>query len=375
MLRRTFAGQDRGFYVDVGACDPVIDSVTLYFYERGWHGINVEPDHHLHETLARARPRDTNLCAAIGQKRGKATFYPTKTRGHGTLDTRLLDRASGAESKTVPIMMLSDIIDWYGPESEPIDFLKIDVEGWEAEVIGSGDWSRHRPRVVIVEAVDRRGHPTHETWEPTLLNYGYQFALFDGLNRFYCRDEDRELHSLLAIPANPIDNWVRANEAQLAESVGRLQAEIIASEQRASTIEAELAAARTAQREAAEEVEQLRREMLAALERGESLAAEVNLACARAATASQREEEFQAQLARLKLDLTRLEIERQAQQAVHLTEVEERARLLASLASLTAQKYEAEALLAGIRASISWRLTQPLRVLTEAVRRKLGRRA
>ena len=75
-------------------------------------------------------------------------------------------------------------------------------------MLASADWERHRPRVVLVEAVDGDGRPTHEAWEPALLGAGYRLALFDGLNRFYCRDEDAErLLPRLAAPANVLDNW------------------------------------------------------------------------------------------------------------------------------------------------------------------------
>ena len=73
-----------------------------------------------------------------------------------------------------------------------VAFLKVDVEGWDTEVLASGDWGRHRPVVIVVEAVDEEGRPTHEAWEPDLLANRYRFALFDGLNRFYVREEDAE---------------------------------------------------------------------------------------------------------------------------------------------------------------------------------------
>jgi uncharacterized membrane protein len=65
VLSRAFADQEFGLYVDIGAYHPVEDSVTLHFYERGWRGVNVEPDRELHALFVEARPRDTNLCAAV----------------------------------------------------------------------------------------------------------------------------------------------------------------------------------------------------------------------------------------------------------------------------------------------------------------------
>jgi FkbM family methyltransferase len=160
VLSRAFADQEFGFYVDIGACHPVEDSVTLHFYERGWQGVNVEPDRELHALFLEGRPRDTNLCAAVGRPRGRVAFHPTGTRGYGTLDATLVSaRCAGGPAGHVPAMLLSDVIDCYGPDEGEIDSLKIDVEGWEARVIASGDWTRHRPRVLVIQAVDDKpGH-------------------------------------------------------------------------------------------------------------------------------------------------------------------------------------------------------------------------
>src|SRR5262249_39621382 len=75
---------------------------------------------------------------------------------------------------------------------------------------------RNRPRVVVVEAVDPTGRPAHERWEPALLERGYRLGLFDGLNRFYCREEDAGWDlPILSLPANPFDNWIPAREVNL----------------------------------------------------------------------------------------------------------------------------------------------------------------
>src|SRR5258708_7728703 len=179
VLQRVFADVERGFYIDVGASDPVEDSVTFHFYLHGWHGVNVEPDPDQYERLIAARPRDVNLQAAVGSGEVPIAYFPSAVRGHGTVNAMV----AGGRGDTVTLERLF-------PEHAPpegVDFLKVDVEGWEAEVLASADWERHRPRIVLVEAVDPEGRPTHEGWEPALLAAGYRLGLFDGVNRFYCR--------------------------------------------------------------------------------------------------------------------------------------------------------------------------------------------
>ena len=90
LLQRLFRESPSGFYIDVGACHPVVHSVTKLFYERGWNGINIEPIPSLSEMLARERPRDINLRIGLSNRQGTSTLYECPT-GVGTLD--LLRRA------------------------------------------------------------------------------------------------------------------------------------------------------------------------------------------------------------------------------------------------------------------------------------------
>jgi len=236
VLRRVFADVEQGFYVDVGACVPVEDSVTFYFYDRGWSGVSIEPDPHAYTEISKARLRDVNLNAAVGVGDGPVTFYPSAIRGQGTLDPR-----AGAERTDIPPIQVAQVsLGRVFAEHAPpggVDFLNVDVEGWEAEVLASTDWKEVRPRIVLVEAVDKQGRATHEAWEATLLAASYRLGLFDGLNRFYCRDEDAErLLPRLSAPANVFDNWRLAREVRVQDAL----------EARAVAAEAEHASARTA---------------------------------------------------------------------------------------------------------------------------------
>ena len=415
VLGRVFADQKLGFYVDIGACHPVEDSVTLHFYERGWHGVNVEPDHDLHAVLQHDRPRDTNLLAAIGKARGRVAFHPTGTRGHGTLDPALAsDRSLGRAAKRVPTFLLSDVIDCYGPDDGQIDFLKIDVEGWEAEVIASGDWARHRPRVLVIEAVDDKGHPTHQAWEPTLLGADYRFAMFDGLNRFYCRNEDAELLlPRLSAPANVLDGWRRVSDVQAHASAHRLQAELAAAERRALEAEersealgADLEEARASERgarsrveeavqegtraraEAAEAMEAMQEATRARAEAAEAMQEamqEATRARAEAAEAMQEATRLRSELAEIPaasaIDTTRARAEAAA--ALHREEAAE-ARMAvlemdlvrrdAAERAQRAANEQAAAWVAAVQTSTSWRVTAPLRAVSLLLRGLRGRR-
>ena len=208
MLERVFAGKNDGFYIDIGAAHPQQDSVTCHFYDKGWTGINVEPQVGYVKALEKARPRDTNLCLGVGARVGDARFYQTSALYLSTCDPDSSVLAEHEhEVRTISITTLAELCRKH--VKRPIDFLKIDVEGWEKDVLRSGDWQAFRPVIVVVEATRPNSQePTWQDWEPEFLTCGYQFAYFDGLNRFYVRDEDAALAQHFAIPPNVFDEIV-----------------------------------------------------------------------------------------------------------------------------------------------------------------------
>ena len=214
MLARALRPDDRGgFWVDVGAGDPVVDSVTAAFAERGWRGVNVEPLPREHERLCAARPADTNLRVALGATAGLGTLFvePAENRGASTMVPELAERyrADGEEFTPIEVPISTHARVVADHVAGPVDFLKVDVEGLEREVLAGADWSSFRPRVVVMEAtVPKSDEPAHEGWEPMLLEVGYRFAMFDGLNRFYAHADEPKLVQRLAIPANVFDDFV-----------------------------------------------------------------------------------------------------------------------------------------------------------------------
>jgi len=212
LLKRLFPEHFSGFYIDVGACHPIVHSVTKLFYERGWHGINIEPIPSFSELLAHDRPRDTNLPIGLSNGEGTSTFYECLTKaGSSTFSEAQAEvlRRTGYKlvEHSIPVRTLAQVCEQYAG-GRTIDFLKIDVENHEQEVLEGADWSRYRPRVILVEATRPETNiPNHENWEPLLLAAGYLFAFFDGLNRYYVRVEDRQLLPLLGVPANVFDDF------------------------------------------------------------------------------------------------------------------------------------------------------------------------
>jgi FkbM family methyltransferase len=188
-----FGGARQGRYIDIGGGHPVAGSVSFWFYQRGWSGVVVEPQPDLAALHRRLRPRDTLVEAVIGRTSGEADFFKID-RLHG-LSTTVRAHAEAAglygvgfETIKLPSLSLADLCRAY--EINTVDFLKIDVEGAERDVLESGDWSKYRPRIVVLEAVTPLSNtPAWSDWEPLLLESNYRFVLFDTLNRFYVAAE------------------------------------------------------------------------------------------------------------------------------------------------------------------------------------------
>lgn len=155
VLHRTFGGKPTGFYIDVGANDPTFSSVTKCSYDLGWRGINVEPAREPFQRLAAERGRDVNLNAGLSDREGSLRFFECANEStlstFSAADAHWLRDHLGAEfeERTVPVLTLAQVCARHvGGE---IDFLSIDAENHELEVIRGNHWTRWRPRVVVIE--------------------------------------------------------------------------------------------------------------------------------------------------------------------------------------------------------------------------------
>lgn len=221
LLYRALRHLEQGRYVDIGANHPVEDSITKAFYDRGWRGVNVEPVAFWFQKLQKERANDLNLQIAISDTDEGLEFFEVEETGLSTLDP---DRAAECRQqglnvvpKTVACWTLAHLFEEIGPQDT--HFLKIDVEGAEAQVIRSGDWKKHRPWIVLIESTRPNTNLSdHESWEPTLLEAGYQFVWFDGVNRYYLAHEHQDLARAFQIPVNVLDDYVTYREVTLTES-------------------------------------------------------------------------------------------------------------------------------------------------------------
>ncbi len=326
MLWRALKHVGKGFYIDVGANDPVVDSVTLAFYERGWRGINVEPMQQYYERLCIKRPADINLPHAVGDAEGELTFHDVPDTGLSTVDSALAELHAAAghavSRHRVRVMTLSEICSAH--VQGPIHFLKIDVEGFEKSVLRGMDFTRWRPWILVVEATRPQSQITsHEEWENLVLDAAYRFAYFDGLNHYYVADEHQDLSNAFKAPPNFFDHFQLREDHAFSYPLATLKTKVQQAEARARDAEAVI------------------QQTQAQLQQAETRILETETRILEAQT--------QAQLANTHLQQTQAQAQQQLRDA-------------------HAQLQQAHQQIAVIFASTSWRVTRPMRQLMTAIR-------
>ena len=314
MLMRALGNIAGGFYIDVGAADPTILSVTRAFYERGWHGVNIEPTEDRHRLLGETRPRDVNLSQPVSDSIAEVAFHVCEQ--HPDLSTLHDDVAAAAkagglrlQSRVVQTTTLAEVCRRFAPPV--IHFLKVDVEGAEESVLRGADFERYRPWIVVVEAT-RPGTqiPAYMDWEPILLDSRYRFAWFDGLNRFYIAEEKFDsLRHHFDTPLNVFDGYTPYDPTldTLAAEVAAARAELEPLREAAAAAERHASATVADIRTLAEAAERERGQAVSRAEAADAAAALLDarmrssdaLAQATAANAQAAEAQALAALSRL----------------------------------------------------------------------------
>jgi FkbM family methyltransferase len=369
MLWRALKHIDLGFYIDVGANDPDQDSVTKAFYERGWRGINVEPVPQWFERLERARPRDVNLQLALGAEPGEITLYEIPDTGLSTAEKEFAERheaEGGYQRRELRVKMdtLSRVCEKF--HLAPIHFLKIDVEGAEKAVLQGADFGKIRPWIILLEAtLPNSQEESYSDWEPLLLNAGYEYAYFDGLNRYYIAGEHKNLKAAFKEPPNVFDEFVRSQQLASDLRAQEAEAKIQEVQQLANQAEAHAQEAETKAQQADAKAEQAEASALQAQHRAAQ--AEATALQTQQWAAQAEAKALQAQQWAAQAEATTLQAQHRAAQ------VEARAHQAETKAQLAEERAaQAEATLQEVFRSRSWRVTRPLRAIRSRVRRLIS---
>jgi FkbM family methyltransferase len=173
ILKRIFNNKINGFYVDIGAYHPIKFSNTYLFYKKGWNGINIDAMPDSMKIFRKKRPRDINIEAAISEKQKNLTYYIFDEQAYNSLDEHIAQKRNkeGIHIKKeikIPTIPLSKILEEYLSKNTEIDFLNIDVEGHDFEVLQSNNWKKYSPKIILIEII---GNTVEEIIKDPIYNY------------------------------------------------------------------------------------------------------------------------------------------------------------------------------------------------------------
>lgn len=160
ILKQIFHGHKTGFYIDIGAHHPKRFSNTYYFYKQGWCGINIDATPGSKRLFDLERPRDINIEIGVSSQKEELKFYIFNESALNSFDEKLSqERVSSAnckliEKKNIKVDTLENILKDFLPQKTRIEFMSIDVEGLDLEVLKSNNWVDFRPEYILVESLN-----------------------------------------------------------------------------------------------------------------------------------------------------------------------------------------------------------------------------
>jgi FkbM family methyltransferase len=164
ILRRFFEDQKTGFFIDIGAHHPKRFSNTYLFYKKGWTGINIDAMPGIMQIFNKIRPKDINIECGISLSKQLLNYHIFNEKALNTFseeEAKLKSKSDKyfiKEVINIQTYSLSEILDQYNNSFNKIDFMSIDVEGLDLEVLMSNNWDKYRPSIILVEELRTNIH-------------------------------------------------------------------------------------------------------------------------------------------------------------------------------------------------------------------------
>ena len=153
-IQNYFKNKAKGFYVDVGCYHPLQGNNTHLLYKKGWSGINFDINHYSIKLFDFLRKRDLNIHSGISRKKRKLTMYYRKEINMlNTLDEKIakIHFRNGYKTKNIQVNTLNFFISKKFKKLNKIDFINIDVEGYELDALKSLNFSTYKPQLICIE--------------------------------------------------------------------------------------------------------------------------------------------------------------------------------------------------------------------------------
>lgn len=202
LIQLFFGEPKEGYFVEVGADDSKQSSQTWHLEQKGWRGILIEPIPELCENLRKDRPRAITVQAACGapEQRGEVKFYIAEDFARSTLEKNIVSlNVSFTRTDIVQLKTLDEILEEIGPPE--IDFVSIDVEGLQLNVLRGFNLQKYRPLLLLVE-----DHLYYLHTHRYLKQWNYRLVKRTTRNNWYV---PREVPFRLSSPLERLLLWQR----------------------------------------------------------------------------------------------------------------------------------------------------------------------
>lgn len=189
LLDKIFQNKSNGYFVEVGCLDGVEFSNTYFFEKKGWKGACIEAHNDFIPRLEKNRPNASIIHCAIGEAdKERVTFYANRIGSLSTLDKtqeqrwkeNYRDYFYGFEEQSVPMRTLTSVFDELNVKE--IDFISLDIEGYEVQALQGLNFKKYSPRIFVIEYKDDQHKAA---LEKILFPVGYKFFSRLGCNLFY----------------------------------------------------------------------------------------------------------------------------------------------------------------------------------------------
>ena len=182
---------NKGFYVDLGAFDPIRSSNTYMLHLMGWRGMNVDANPEIISRYRRLRPNDINIASGVSDRNEVLPFHYFNVRGASSFDPKQVERMKKKRFRElkvedIPCRDVNELLAEYLPKGSEINYLNIDLEGYDERVALHLDLERFRPEILTVELltddlIATVNHPVTQK----MIQSEYRYLCRQGFTSFF----------------------------------------------------------------------------------------------------------------------------------------------------------------------------------------------
>jgi FkbM family methyltransferase len=189
ILNTLFSGMKEGQYIDIGANSPFNQSNTAFFYAKGWTGYNIDANPESIEDLNKHRNKDTNILAFVSNTSEVVNYNFFKNSLYNGANNAKEIPSELVKQQEVRSITFDEIAEKYKIKNN-VEFLSIDAEGYDLEVLQSIDLNRFQPKAIVIESFDYLIEKSLDNAiSDHLKKHNYHYIAKTATNSIYVSDD------------------------------------------------------------------------------------------------------------------------------------------------------------------------------------------